>query len=377
MNHALPLIPPSDVKMTMTQCDAEIKLHEKAHRAAIDKFWGELKDKTKPDPTWSQTQLDLHRLFHCRKKGVQAGGFKSPDHEYVAPIWAKAISQLDDDIQAELEMSTFADFDLVAIITEGDDVTLVHRYEGSELNNVSENDLDISNSDGPGWYYRSYHYSPEGFRGSPYSVACLYVIGTIDRESGDWVPRGIEPDSFEFSALSDVAEDMEALIEHGKISDWKANALPAFHSGVEVRLRELQLLRTAMIRKAITKSDDERDRVKAAVAPFDESICALRSQIETLEDALKTQETLKAKAQLQAFLASYGFEPGQVVVHTCSGESGALTISDDPRPMIYVHIEGAERLNWRNQHSIEGQIRVGEWTRVEDGNQPRPVERMR
>lgn len=359
-SHALPLIPPVGNTMTMAQCDAEIKSLRATHCDAITAFWKGLQSaETPPSANWTPIQNDLHRLYHFRDKAAHACGFDAPSHDNISDLWNAAISQLDEDIQKKLQMPHYASAELVAIATEDDDLTLVHRYEGPELHGLDEDALDVANDDGPNWYYRPYYFESDRFERGAYSVPCLYVIGTVDRETGEWIPKS--PDHDHLWKIRDLVEDMESLVDRNALNAHKETPIPSFPSGVQSRLQELKMLRVWMSRKAVTKTDDEQTAVKTAGDPFVKPIDDLREQIESLHLRLESQEKLKAKAELEARLRFFGFEIGNVVSHASSGETGILAITEGRQPKIFLNIDGQTSPSWSTQREFERQMRCGEW----------------
>lgn len=360
-SHALPLIPPVGNTMTMAQCDAEIKSLRATHCDAITTFWKGLQSaETPPSANWTPIQNDLHRLYHSRDKAAHAGGFDAPSHDDISGHWNAAISQLDEDIQKKLQMPHYASAELVAIVTEDDDLTLVHRYEGPELHGLGEDALDVANDDGPNWYYRSYYYDSDRFESGAYSVPCLYVIGTVDRETGEWIPES--PDHDHFWIIRDLVEDMESLVDRNALNSHQEASLPSFPSGVESRLHELRALRVWMSQNAITKTDGEQTAVKTAGDPFVKPIEDLREQIKDLQNRLEVQEALRNKAEMKARLRFFGFEIGNVVSHASSGETGILAITEGRQPRVFVDIDGENPSKWSNRRELEYQMRCGEWT---------------
>lgn len=223
--HALPLIPPSDNTMTMAQCDAEIAALTQIHHQTIIDFWNGLKSGSSvPGQEWDRVRFDLHKLFLSQNRFGCTAEFDSPETDYVKQIWTNVISVLDEEIQSEIQMTPYASLKLVAVITDDKEVTLVHRYEGDEVYNVSEDSLDVNDDSGTNWYYRSYSYEPSGFDRGPFQVPCLYVIGTIDAETSEWLPKTVSSgELFETEALVD---GMESLLERDKLNERIASAFP-------------------------------------------------------------------------------------------------------------------------------------------------------
>lgn len=365
--HALPLIPPSDNTMTMAQCDAEIADLTQIHHKAIIDFWNGLKSGSSvPGQEWDRVRFDLHKLFLSQNKFGCTAEFDSPETDYVKQIWTNAISELDEEIQSEIQMTPYASLKLVAVITDDKEVTLVHRYEGDEVYNVSEESLGVNDDSGPNWYYRSYFYEPTGFDRGTYQVPCLYVIGSIDAETSEWLPKTVS--SSELFELESMVDAMESLLELDKVREGRGVQLPAFKSGVEAKLYELQLLRNWMVKQGFTATIKERDAIASAAAVFDGPIQQLRSQIKALEEELRTQEKLQGRAKMNALLKTLGFEVGQMVKHASSGEIGILSFTDERQPDVFVHIEGKERPRWGSSHQAEYELRRGEWSLVDGQN---------
>lgn len=364
--HALPLIPPAGNVFTLTQCDDEIKALQKTHCKALTEFWKCLKNSnSKPDIHWNSTQHDLYKLFHAKEnrtfqQDIQA--LPSPDHDHVSSIWNEVIAGFDPDIQAKLQMSDYASFQLVGIITHGEDVTLVHRYEGEDVYNVSDDDLELKKGDGLHWYYVTRGYDPDDFGSGAFQRPSLYVIGTVDEDTLEWTPKVVEPK--EHFEIIETVDAMESLLDHNKLDSWVSMALPAFPSGVETRLHELDLLRS-WIQKKSYATNDENSVVAAARIVFKDPIDQLHAQISELEKQLSTQRSLQNRAGLDARLNFHGFELGQTVVHALNGQSGVLTAMAESDPSVFVAIEGQAYDRWSQTSGasrFEYEMRLGEWS---------------
>ena len=364
--HALPLIPPAGKVLTSSQCDDEIKALQKTHCKALVEFWKSLKNNNpKPDIHWNSMQHDLYKLC-CTKNNrsfqQDPQALPSPDHDYVSGVWDKVIIEFDADIQAKLRMSDYASFQLVGIITHGEDVTLVHRYEGEDVYNVSNTDLEVQNSGGPNWYYTSRGYEPDGFGSGAFQRPSLYVIGTVNKDTLEWTPKVVEPT--EYFEITETVEAMESLLDHNKLDSWVSMALPAFPSGVETRLHELDLLRS-WIQKKSYATNDENLVVAAARVIFQAPIDRLHAQISKLERQLSAHKSLQNRAGLDARLNFHGFELGQTVVHASSGRTGVLTQMDGFNPSVFVAIEGQAFDRWSvtsGANRFECEMRLGEWS---------------
>lgn len=354
--------PPAHAKMTMAQCDAEIRALDQIHRTAILDFWGTLKgDDKKPLSSWNPVQKDLYTLFQNQERYQRLRVAKV--RAMVGAVWDRLISQFDDGIKEQLQMSPYATLALVAVDTSDGELTLVHRYKGKGIYSVAEGTLDkVPEGTGPHWYYRSYFFESEGHSRGSYNTPHLYVFGTIDPKSRQWIPKAVEESTARYYKLVEQTEVMETLIEHNKIHEWKEAPLPTFPSGVEARLSELRLLRTSMSRQATTSTPDENAAIAAAGAPFEKPIADLQSQILRLTDMLVQQKQLKIEAQLQAQLKSFGFEDGQEVTHASSGETGVLTTTGGCWPKIMIDIGGKGKPEV--SRPIIQELRLGEWSRA-------------
>lgn len=360
-SHALPLIAPADNTIPLAQCDAEIESLQKIHCKALTDFWAGLKaNRLAPEPGWGQTQHDLHDLLHVQNPHDRPGRMDSPEREHVSGLWSQVIAEFDADVQAQLQMPHFVSTDLVAVITQDQDVTVVHRYQGQDLYNVDEDALSSQEEEGPGWFFRSHLYEPPaGPNGSPYQVPTLYLIGTIDPQTHEWAPKAVGHK--ELYEIIDAAQAMESLIERNALSAWTKMALPAFASGVQTRLQELSMLRAWLMEKS-RPTPGERLAAKAARSAFEAPIAQLRAQIRALEDELRAQVKLQNTAELQAELNWHGFELGQQVTHAASGQSGVLRMSDDHRPRVFVDVPGTVRQRCSGSNQFECEMRLGEWS---------------
>lgn len=153
-SHALPLVLPELGHITLGQCDAEIQALQEIHRKAVLDFWATLKArKAAGEPGscahWNRTQQDMHQLLHEHARPAYRRSLQAPDNEHVSGIWNGVIARFDTDIQAELQMSPMTSFDLVAIITQDEQSTVVHRHRGARLFNLVEDALTATNEDGP------------------------------------------------------------------------------------------------------------------------------------------------------------------------------------------------------------------------------------
>lgn len=346
--------------MTLLQCEAEIGTLKREHKKAIVEFWGNLKHNDQPDSGWSQIQCDLHQLFHFRHKPNYANGYDSPDGDRLKDLWTQVISELSEGIQNEIKITCPDSTELIAIMNEGDELTLVHRYSGSEVHNIGDEDLDVEKDTGSYWYYKTQFFEPSGFREGPYGVPSIYVIGTIDATSQEWVEKPVS--DVRLREIQKVTDSMESLIDKHPLSDW-GDHLPNFPSGVETRLHEMRMMQSWLAMKCYAKTATEINQVNAAEAPFDQKIKDLRQKILFLEDELENQQDARDKAKSEAFLRVFNFELGQVVTNAATGKSGTLTLDAEDASKIYIAIDGEEPVV--RPKDVRHQIRSGEWTSVD------------
>lgn len=373
--HALPLIPPTDSVLTLAECTEEIRSLASLHKEAINAFWKTLPSigEPPPDGVWNSTQKNLHRLFYDRKKRALGFGYEEPDLDGVRRIWDSLITSFDAELRSRLAMNSYASFDLVAIISEGDEQVLVHKYEAEDLYNLEEDGLFVPNSEGETWFYECERYEPDGFGEGPYSRACLYLFGILDKDTGAWTPKHVDPT--DFYQFQQTASEMASLTRFNEVTTFRSVALPEFPSGHETRLQELGLLRKWLSETSRKKWAEERNVLNEATAHFANPLNELQEKIRQLQDQVEEVQKNKSLASLQAFAGFWGLEIGQTLVNIKTGQEGTLVLKDTKHPYLAVLSDGQEfpGSSWEQAFAIA--IREQEWRAKPDTESQNPSNR--
>lgn len=366
----------SDTKMSLGQCNTEIAALQKQHHSAIEGFWAQLKKGLEPNSTWSKIQFDLHTVY-LSKIRIDTG-IDTPDADDMNKPWSQVMAQLIPENRSKIKARPLYGelLDLVAVISGGDELTLVHRYEGDRVYGIDEDGLSINNCEGPDWYYKSRSYESAG-SAAAYSVPALYLIGSLDADTGDWTSKPVSDN--ERFRIESICEAMESLRDFNELPRglWGTH-LGDFPSGFQSRLAELELVRARLVERGM-QTEAERAAVREAISPLRTSIEKLSKQIHQLEAELSIQRARCAEVGLESFLNFNGMQRDQQVTHTVSGETAVLRISG-LQPRLWAQVGDQKPDRFGSDTRLHQQIRCGEWIASaesqDDGTGRHPVERQ-
>lgn len=359
----------------MAQCDAEIKTLRATHHGAIESFWAQLKKGLEPNSGWGKIQFDLHTVY-LSKIRIDTG-MDAPDADVVEKPWSQVMEQLIPENRSKIKAGPFYGelLDLVAVISGGDELTLVHRYEGDRVYGINEDGLSISNCEGPDWYYKSRSYESAGSEAA-YSVPVIYLIGSIDADTGDWTSKSVSDN--ERMRIESICEAMESLRDFNELpSDLWGTQLAAFPSGTQSRLAELELIRAWLVERGM-QTEAERAAVREAISPLRLTMETLSKQIHQLQEELGIQRARCAEIEVESFLKFHGLQRDQQVTHAVTGETAILRISE-MQARLWAQVGDQKPDRFDSETRLRQQIRCGEWTASvesqEDGADRHPVER--
>lgn len=365
--NALPLIPPVDNKMSMVQCESEISRLRAIHHQEIEKFWraqqvGLPKGKA---PALAGVKRDLYQLKQVRAPGVPM--FDEPSGEICRNAWSAVVAQVDPELRERMGKCSSAE--LVGIVSNDEEILLIHKVEGDWMYGDSSDSIHIGNEGDSNQFLRVWHFEPDPSVGSPYFVPCLYLIGTVPNPDGAWSSKFLA--SSDRYALESKVESMERLLEgNGLPKETYSTCLPSFSSGVESQLHELETLRNWLSQKG-SAVKEERDKIDAATAGIKAQVAAKRAELQALEDQLTNLNKDLEVARASEFLKFYGFELGQLVEQAGGRLTGTLGL--DRRSDVVIELPDGG-VTSRSTHQVKSEIRRGEWLAVED---QRSIERQR
>lgn len=356
MADALPLIPPSEINLTLSACRARFSELLVDHAASINQFWAELKSLgNAPDDgsAWADGRHDLARLV--------LGGLATPDVDTCMTsfnsLWLEALSDAPEWLQ-EKSPAPVISGQLVAVVRNTTGYLVTHRYQGLRVYGLHED--DAIDSEGAFWRFRTPMFEHQDEKFSNYGAPSLYVFGQVDCDGRNW--SAADFDRVVRPHLADI-DAMEALVDRGAICpDRDGFVLPRFPSGVVRELVGLEGLQSWLHEEGMA-DDDEIGARRAARADIDSRLTSLRQQRADIDQQIASLVAQAQEAELAAMEQYLGFCRGQRVRHLSSGEEGKLAASSNGGPGLAVVPD--ETRGPRRPRSVVEELRRGEWVVVE------------
>lgn len=359
--NALPLIPPTDKTMSMAQCESEISKMRAIHHQEIEKFWraqqvGLPKSMT---PALTGVKRDLYQLKQVRAPGVPM--FDEPPAEDCRNAWSCAIARLEEEYRKPLASCSSAE--LVGIVSNDDEILLIHRVEGDRLYGESGDSIHLEDDGNSNQFMHVWNYEPDRSEGGAYCVPSLYIIGSVKEDRDEWMPKILSNgERFEIEAK---VEAMESLLKYNALpKNCYGTMLPAFLSGVESTLVELEILRTWLSEKG-SPVKEERDAVNIAVAGLKSELDAKRAEVQALEKQLMELKGSLEVVRVSAFLEFHGLELGQTVCSPDGTLTGVLALNR--RSELSIEVDGES--TYTSDCKIKSEIRRGEWLVADESRQ--------
>jgi hypothetical protein len=351
MADALPLIPPSEINLTLCACRARFSELLVDHAAAINQFWAELKSLgNSPDGSaWADVRHDLARLV--------LGDLETPYVDTCMAsfnsLWLEALSDAPEWLQEKSPAPVMSGH-LVAVVRSATGYLVAHRYQGLRVYGLHED--DAVDSEGAFWRFRTPMFEHQDEKFSNYGVPSLYVFGQVDCDGCNW--SAADFDRVVRPHLADI-DAMETLVDRGSIRpDYDGFVLARFPSGVARELVGLEGVQSWLHEEGMA-SDEEIGVRRAARADIDSRLASLRQQRADIDQQIANLVVQAQEAEMAAMEQFIGFCRGQRVRHVSSGEEGRLAASSNGGPGLAVVPDEAP--GSRRPRSVVEELRRGEW----------------
>lgn len=244
----------------------------------------------------------------------------------------------------------WSEINLIGLFIDGDKQLKVFDYFMGPFFDCEPEDL--RSQEGPDWALSSIECREDNGAQSQYVRARLVVY---QNEEGEWVRPVLK--SVDCDRLFSLADSTSQLMSREKLSyagSYETH-LPSFPHSSDITIRHIRRHMKTLYAMG-RRTEAERDRVQAMLAPFRAKIDLLRQERSEIEAKIHLIEKDMFEIEATVLEQETGFSRGDFIHHKETGKSGILEMGSNYH--VGFRLEGT-------YSNIDGELRRGEWVVAE------------